>query len=626
MVRRKQCKNEDATTGRTSKQGFKGKGQITSMLSRFRGVESQSTEILESSTLVRISPPNDHSLQGNYTSTDRDGPQQSSSEDISETELKNDVVVAVVEFVKSERTDVIPEKDAFSTPTRQSVSICSNGYLHNSYIDSICGNVSVEDSSLQKDGHLSFSGMESGEPMIRQSVECMFAHQFSERFMEDRSSIFPSEDVSLRYAEVLAPSALQQCIMKNRSPNLLQPKQQLVLFPELSRRETYTGMLDSNFPLTGEIPSPTPFNDGSADKLTSPSTVSRQHHCQYCPSLLPTMWPQRPLLLRPTPRSGTRVKGIRLSGCKDYIWNGKSHKTPWNTTLQSRWQKRNSTSDLDSEIYIREYECSCPMCMILPINNGNELDGESLVTDFESDLFDGSLLVRIRGAEGTTKDPYDDTKGYFSDVQRKYQVVIQGRFKKPLHWTECVSGIKLDRPCGKLPSKWMLKGALNVIKFFAPQLDASVDGSNPYSLSPLGSMPQTVIVENVGGETVDISGLLREPTDSSKTLLNSASKASSSIQRARARKKAFDKLFADKQKEFMTDPGKVYTFEFLQHLICFDDLSVELGSIFGSVQLSEILDGQPIQICALCPGQKIWSFDVWHELLHADAMRHEAEV
>lgn len=171
----------------------------------------------------------------------------------------------------------------------------------------------------------------------------------------------------------------------------------------------------------------------------------------------------------------------------------------------------------------------------------------------------------------------------------------------------------------------MMKSALNVIRFFAPHLDARIDGPNPYSLSPLGSMPQTVIVEDSDDAVVDISGSLIEPTESSKTLMNKASTASSAVQRARVRKKAFDKIFADKHVEFVTDPCKIYTFEFLQHLISFDDLSIDLGNLFGHVPLPEILDGQPIQICALYQNQKIWSFDVWHELLFADSMRHETE-
>jgi hypothetical protein len=130
------------------------------------------------------------------------------------------------------------------------------------------------------------------------------------------------------------------------------------------------------------------------------------------------------------------VKGIRYAGQTEYIWEAAEScgANVWYNALRKKW-------NIPSNNNIR-LDLTCHQCTILPINNGNELPGESLVTDFESDLFDGSLLVRIRGAEGTTKDPYDDTKGYFSDVNRRYQVVIQGRFKQSVPWTECVSGIR----------------------------------------------------------------------------------------------------------------------------------------------------------------------------------------
>jgi Protein of unknown function (DUF1769) len=143
-------------------------------------------------------------------------------------------------------------------------------------------------------------------------------------------------------------------------------------------------------------------------------------------------------------------------------------------------------------------------------------------------------------------------------------------------------------------------------------------------LSPLGSTPQTIIVEDKNSSSiVDISRSHSEPIDSEKTLMNVASTAKSSVQRARYRKKSFDKLFSERNKQFVTDPKKVYTFEFLQHLIDFDDLSIELGSVFGSIAMSELLNGQPIQIRACHLEQKLWSFDVWHELLYNDAIRHD---
>lgn len=127
-----------------------------------------------------------------------------------------------------------------------------------------------------------------------------------------------------------------------------------------------------------------------------------------------------------------------------------------------------------------------------------------------------------------------------------------------------------------------------------------------------------------------------EPTDSASTLMGNSSTATSSLQRARHRKKLFDKLYVDQgapSSKLMTDPTKVYTFEFLQHLLSFDDFSIELGSILGSIPLQNILNGQPLQIMAShkhpVPNEpnavqnRLWCFDIWHEMLIPDAIRLE---
>jgi len=82
--------------------------------------------------------------------------------------------------------------------------------------------------------------------------------------------------------------------------------------------------------------------------------------------------------------------------------------------------------------------------MIMPINNGKELPGESLVTDFESPGFVGSILVRLRDSQGTTCPGREQKEGdgYFDGVHRKYQVVVRGQFKQAIPWTECLAGFQ----------------------------------------------------------------------------------------------------------------------------------------------------------------------------------------
>lgn len=258
--------------------------------------------------------------------------------------------------------------------------------------------------------------------------------------------------------------------------------------------------------------------------------------------------------------------------------------------------------------------------------------------------FSGTLLIRIRHTHGTTPDAYDDTRGYFFGVNRRYQAVVRGRFKQALPWTDLLTGFHLDKPCGRLPPKFIVKSALKVISFFAPQLHAQINGNNPHVLTPLGSTPQSITVHD-GVDELDVFfttsiGLmddeLSEPTLDRHTLLHEASPHASSMHRARFRKKNFDRIYATAKSNerhhhadtdvFMTDPSKVYTFEFLQHLFDFEAFSIELGSVLGAIPLAPILHGQPLQVMA-CDSQinYLWGFELWHAELMEDVKQQASE-
>lgn len=337
-----------------------------------------------------------------------------------------------------------------------------------------------------------------------------------------------------------------------------------------------------------ELVAPSQMQQSLLPSRSAPNLVrspsGRQNREQRAPtSALPSVFPQSPLLLRATPNSGMHIRGIRYVDATDYL----PHPS-----------------------------------VALPINNGNE--DRPLVTDFESPYFRGSLLIRLRHCKGVDQSEYDDDKGYFCGVNRRYQVVITGRFIQAMPWTSLWTGFVLERPCGKLPAKWLVQAALKVVSFFAPQLRVHMQGRNPHSLSPLGSTPQCLRVTD---EDVELNGFQEEPRVANETLMGKASNANVSIQRARHRKKAFDKLVTHKDVSLLTDPDKVYTMEFLQHLLNFQTFEMDLGSMWGSVGLKEILDGQPLQIMACREGnhgEKLWSFDLWHEDLVEDAKKHGA--
>lgn len=446
------------------------------------------------------------------------------------------------------------------------------------------------------------------DPTIQESIECVFAHQ-----LEAGLPLFEDDDDETVERELVSPATILQS-RQGRSRHV--PR----LAPRRPKRPYHAGSLvhmGTYDPALGEIVPPAVSLEQSSASQSS-GTLTHVCPCQrgiLTPQISPEHWPQRPLLLRPTPGSGCRVVGVRFSSSEDYLWSV-GDEIDWAQRLHEHWKRP----------YAEKVPVGCPECMILPINNGNEPKGEALVVDFESSLFKGTMLVRVRDSEGTTREPYDDSKGYFCGMNRRYQIVIRGTFLEEIPWTQCFAGLQLERPCGKLPPKWIMHGALKVVSFFAPQLRASFDGERPYSLSPFGSTPQTLRMEEHAKMDASMEEMQHEPVNDSHTLLGQASSNPSSLSRARFRKKNFDKLFVTQSPTPITSTQKIYTFEFLQHLLNFHDFTIELGSIMGHVSLQETLDGQPLQIMARYRDDKcIWAFDLWHECLVEDSRKYDAE-
>lgn len=148
----------------------------------------------------------------------------------------------------------------------------------------------------------------------------------------------------------------------------------------------------------------------SSDRTDDPSHLS-------IPPPPPETWPQRPILLRPTPGSGMTIHGIRFSSSTAYL--------PPNAV--------NSGDDDD---------------IMLPINNGMEKPGKCIVIDFESDLFIGTILMRVKNIcpspllESSHDTITPTSTSYFDGKMRTFQGVVKGRFKQPMCQYPNVSRVK----------------------------------------------------------------------------------------------------------------------------------------------------------------------------------------
>jgi hypothetical protein len=296
----------------------------------------------------------------------------------------------------------------------------------------------------------------------------------------------------------------------------------------------------------------------------------------------------------------------------------------------------------------------CAGC-ILPINCGCEAPGESLVIDFESTHFVGTLLLRIKQAKCLHEEPHrhsssspsqdsqpSNQKSYFEGKKRKFQAIVKGHFINPLPMNETVTGQTFDRPAGKLPAKWIVTPFVKFISTLAPQLEAKLDGSSPRFLTPLVATAQTVLQtpssSSLSTMATDLEDEVEElPSTDPASLLPLAQKALgvttanisdttslSTAARMKARKHAFNQLAARKDKTLKFDPSKQYTFEFYQHLLDFGDdgLAIDMGQPIGKVGLSRALDGQPLKFMSAHKHPKsgkldtLWSFDIWHASLY----------
>jgi len=552
---------------------------------------------------------------------------------------------------------------------------CATSILHHSYLlESICGVPSITNNNdknifEKSNNKLLRSGIDHNEngyqhqkkqhyrsvsisedPTVQESIECIFASQLEDGLkLWDDVDDFDNNNIRLTESserrlnignDLISPADLQQSRMnrKNRRDSTKS------IFSNMSQTKkryeqaslVYVGTFDPSCPTPRNViyENTEESNAGGINNNLPSDPLPCRCATSSLPAIEPENWPQAPIALRPTPGSNTFVKAIRFSNSNEPLWVPGSRLT-WSQRLAQHWGKY----DDEKQQQVPHYTC-CGKCVVLPINNGNEKPGESLIVDFESDLFEGSLLLRLRYVEGVTPEPYNDNKGYFKGINRRYQACIRGRFKKSIPVTELVTGLRFDRKFGRLPSKWILKGALKVISFFAPQLDTKLDIDRPASLSPLGSTPQSIIVDDdcrrssnnneADGTATERNSIMNpledvriEPSEAHRSILGESFKGETSLQRAKMRKKTFDKLYVQKTAEPKTDPSKIYTFEFLQHLFNFQDFSIDLVSMLGSVNLEDMLDGQPLQIMAAHGDQPLWSFDVWHECLWEQAKFHD---
>lgn len=293
-------------------------------------------------------------------------------------------------------------------------------------------------------------------------------------------------------------------------------------------------------------------------------------------SLPPLPWPQAPLMMRASSAT-TRVLGIRHIAT-------------------------------NSNARVAQYSASAPF---LPLNNGDEAD--PLAVDFESDLFRGTLMVRVKGATNNINEEEQAERNYFTGKHRQFQVLIRGKFLQPdIAISDLLSGQILEHPLGKLPGMPIVSGILKLYKTLQPKLNVELGNAQaPYAkaLSPLAALAQTVVVHK-DDNGADLPIELEEPHPSDPTSLfpdASLAETHSSLFQRRHRRKHLV------QRDTCFDTDKTYTFDMYQHQLHLTDYTLQFAMY--RLSIAPVLNGQPLRILATVGDRIVWSFELWHEKL-----------
>ena len=168
----------------------------------------------------------------------------------------------------------------------------------------------------------------------------------------------------------------------------------------------------------------------------------------------------------------------------------------------------------------------------------------------ETANFKGRMFIRFKGC-----GPVEDAE-YFAGKARKMSCCVQGRFKRPVLASECWNGYQFDRPFQNVPARWIINGALKVIRKLAPTMQSDLLGARPHVLNPLF---QTV-------QVLDVSKPGDEPSITDRNLVEQTSLLGGDFAQRAIDRNARKDYFAEARNgaQHTLSPEHVYTMEFYE--------------------------------------------------------------
>ena len=221
------------------------------------------------------------------------------------------------------------------------------------------------------------------------------------------------------------------------------------------------------------------------------------------------------------------------------------------------------------------------------------------IYDIKSDYFVGKLFYVVKNLSPDS---------YFEGLNRKLEVVVQGKFLQNIPMDEVYVGQAFEESI--CPSNFLTTLLSPLINLLQPASQTNITCKQPYILSPLMSTMQKVSIDAPGSE----------PKIQNFNEINENLNAIGIAMSSTDRKNYFSSQSNLASHNFVSD-GNIWTFDFYQHLLCID--SFEIGVSALKVDITSIIGKQAVKHMAIrwkpnngthpLNSESIYSFDFFHE-------------
>jgi Protein of unknown function (DUF1769) len=231
---------------------------------------------------------------------------------------------------------------------------------------------------------------------------------------------------------------------------------------------------------------------------------------------------------------------------------------------------------------------------------------------FESDLFHGKILIRLRTCKSQDPVAHD---AYFRGRQRVMQLVLQGKFRRAINGGDLYCGGVFPRALRWPPPPFFQKLLNSLFHRIAPGAIVDLNGDQPRVLSLLIGAAQTIHMAATEQEVPDITAVDLPDNMHEKYSGCLDWKCFKTI--ADRRRKLSLPTHA-RQLDFDTD--HVYTIQSYDNHIDYGSFTVKLP-VVGRFDLTRVMGPQPmnLSIGTFAESKRVATLldlDVWHEKIY----------